>query len=153
MLMQTELFEKLDTRAPEDSPALIIVDTLTDVYPANQNDRAKVWQLIATLRGLALRNTYAVMLPSYPSLRGPTWAHIQIADPKSQVSTRLSCGTPPLKHSQRASHAEIGRVQRKDTREIIHNLEVILLASGMTSDAPIYDVTDAKRPNSQSLHW
>jgi len=69
-LMKTALFEELDARAAEDTPALIVIDTLADVYPANENDRAKVRQFVGILRGLALKRKCAVMLLAHPSLTG-----------------------------------------------------------------------------------
>lgn len=69
-LMKTALFEELDARAAEDTPALIVIDTLADVYPANENDRAKVRQFVGILRGLALKHECAVMLLAHPSLTG-----------------------------------------------------------------------------------
>lgn len=69
-LMQSTLFEELDKRAAEESPALIVIDTLADVYPANENDRAKVRQFIGILRGLALKRRCAVLLLGHPSLTG-----------------------------------------------------------------------------------
>ena len=69
-LMKTALFEELDARAAEDTPALIVIDTLADVYPANENDRAKVRQFVGILRGLALKHKCAVMLLAHPSLTG-----------------------------------------------------------------------------------
>ena len=69
-LMKTALFEELDARAAEDTPALIVIDTLADVYPANESDRAKVRQFVGILRGLALKRKCAVMLLAHPSLTG-----------------------------------------------------------------------------------
>ena len=69
-LMASELFKKLDERAADETPALIVIDTLADVYPANENDRAKVRQFIGILRGLALKRDCAVMLLGHPSLTG-----------------------------------------------------------------------------------
>lgn len=69
-LMATELFKELDGRAAADVPALIVIDTLADVYPANENDRAKVRQFIGILRGLALKRDCAVLLLGHPSLTG-----------------------------------------------------------------------------------
>jgi RecA-family ATPase len=69
-LMQSALFEELDRLATEEGPALIVLDTLADVYPANENDRAKVRQFVGILRGLALRQKCAVLLLSHPSLSG-----------------------------------------------------------------------------------
>lgn len=69
-LMETTLFKELERRAASDMPALIVIDTLADVYPANENDRAKVRQFVGILRGLAIRQKCAVMLLGHPSLTG-----------------------------------------------------------------------------------
>lgn len=69
-LMQSELFRELDARAAEEAPALVVIDTLADVYPANENDRAKVRQFVGILRGLAIKRNCAVMLLGHPSLTG-----------------------------------------------------------------------------------
>lgn len=69
-LMQTELFKELDRQAASDAPSLIVIDTLADVYPSNENDRAKVRQFIGILRGLALKRGCAVLLLGHPSLTG-----------------------------------------------------------------------------------
>ncbi|WP_373486907.1 AAA family ATPase [Blastomonas sp.] len=69
-LMASELFKELDSRAADETPALIVIDTLADVYPANENDRAKVRQFIGILRGLALKRDCAVLLLGHPSLTG-----------------------------------------------------------------------------------
>jgi RecA-family ATPase len=69
-LVQTKLFAELEACAVDENPSLIIIDTLADVYPANENDRAKVRQFVGILRGLALRQRCAVMLLGHPSLIG-----------------------------------------------------------------------------------
>lgn len=69
-LMQSALFEELDERAAEEGPVLIVIDTLADVYPANENDRAKVRQFVGILRGLAIERECAVLLLGHPSLTG-----------------------------------------------------------------------------------
>lgn len=69
-LMQSELFGELDRRAADEAPVLVVIDTLADVYPASENDRAKVRQFIGILRGLALKRQCAVLLLGHPSLSG-----------------------------------------------------------------------------------
>lgn len=69
-LMQTALFDEIEARAKDEQPALIVLDTLADMFPANENDRAAVRQFISILRGLALRQKCAVVLLSHPSLTG-----------------------------------------------------------------------------------
>ena len=71
-LIQSELFAELDAQAERDDPALIVIDTLADVFPSNENDRAKARQFIGILRGLALKRRCAVVLLSHPSLSGLT---------------------------------------------------------------------------------
>lgn len=69
-LMQSALFDELDQRAADEGPALVVIDTLADVYPSNENDRAKVRQFVGILRGLAIKRTCAVLLLGHPSLTG-----------------------------------------------------------------------------------
>jgi RecA-family ATPase len=69
-LLKSELFNELESRAGDEAPALIVIDTLADVYPANENDRAKVRQFVGILRSLAIKRDCAVMLLGHPSLTG-----------------------------------------------------------------------------------
>lgn len=69
-LAQTALFDEIEARAAEEQPSLIVLDTLADLFPANENDRAAVRQFISILRGLALRKKCAVLLLGHPSLTG-----------------------------------------------------------------------------------
>ncbi|MCR9061812.1 MAG: AAA family ATPase [Rhodobacteraceae bacterium] len=69
-LEPSSLFSELDARAAEEAPELIVIDTLADVYPANENDRAKVRQFVGILRGLAIKRKCAVLLLGHPSLTG-----------------------------------------------------------------------------------
>ena len=69
-LIQTELFRELEARAVEEGPVLIVIDTLADVYPSNENDRGKARQFVGILRGLAIRRNCAVLLLGHPSLTG-----------------------------------------------------------------------------------
>lgn len=69
-LVQSALFTELEERVGLDAPDLVVIDTLADVFPANENDRAKARQFIGILRGLALRRNCAVLLLAHPSLSG-----------------------------------------------------------------------------------
>jgi RecA-family ATPase len=69
-LTETALFAELEQRAAIDRPALIVIDTLADVYPANENDRAKVRKFIGMLRHLSIEHQCAVFLLGHPSLTG-----------------------------------------------------------------------------------
>lgn len=69
-LTASALFDELEDRVQLDAPDLIVIDTLADVYPSNENDRTKVRQFVGLLRGLALRRNCAVLLLAHPSLTG-----------------------------------------------------------------------------------
>ena len=70
VLRPSDLFDELDQRIGEDKPALVVLDTLADLNPASENDRALVRQFVGLLRGLAIRHQTAVLLLSHPSLTG-----------------------------------------------------------------------------------
>ena len=69
-LMHTALFVELEQLAADEQPALIVLDRMVDVFPANENDRARIRQSIGNLRGLVPRQRCAVMLPGHPSRTG-----------------------------------------------------------------------------------
>lgn len=69
-LRPSDLFGELDQRIGDEKPALVALDTLADLFPGNENDRAAARQFIGLLRGLAIRHQTAVLLLSHPSLTG-----------------------------------------------------------------------------------
>jgi RecA-family ATPase len=69
-LAATALMQEIHDAADTAPPKLIVLDTLADLYPANENDRAKVRAFVSMLRGLSLRHRCAVLLLSHPSLAG-----------------------------------------------------------------------------------
>jgi RecA-family ATPase len=69
-LTATDLFREVEAQVYEHAPALVILDTLADLFPGNENDRAQARQFIGLLRGLAIRHGCAVLLLSHPSLSG-----------------------------------------------------------------------------------
>lgn len=69
-LIESDLFKELDKRAGQDAPGCIVIDTLADVFPSDENNRAKARQFIALLRKLAMQHDCAVILLAHPSLAG-----------------------------------------------------------------------------------
>jgi RecA-family ATPase len=69
-LLETDLFRELAAHTATAQPVLVLIDTAADVYPGDENFKAKVRQFIGILRGLALRSRCAVVLLSHPSLSG-----------------------------------------------------------------------------------
>jgi RecA-family ATPase len=70
VLKPTRLCEEIDAAMGEHAPRLVILDTLADLFPGNENDRAQVRQFIGLLRGLAIRHEAAILLLAHPSLSG-----------------------------------------------------------------------------------
>lgn len=69
-LRASALFSELEERLKADAPALVVLDTLADMFPGNENDRTQARQFIGLLRGLAIRSGCAVVVLAHPSLSG-----------------------------------------------------------------------------------
>ena len=69
-LKASELFAELKRYVAETKPAVVILDTLADLFPGNENDRVQARQFIGLLRGLAIQHECAVILLAHPSLSG-----------------------------------------------------------------------------------
>ena len=69
-LTPSMVFETLNKHAMVVRPKLIVLDTLADIFPGNENDRAQVRQFVGLLRGLAIRHRCAVLTLAHPSLSG-----------------------------------------------------------------------------------
>ena len=69
-LAATGLFGEIEAQVVRDGPALIVLDTLNDLYAGDENDKAQARQFIGLLRGLAIRHTCAVVLLAHPSKSG-----------------------------------------------------------------------------------
>ena len=67
----TAFAEQLDQLCAENKPDLLVLDTIADLFPANENDRAKVRQFVqGSLGGLARRHSCAVLVLGHPSVTG-----------------------------------------------------------------------------------
>jgi RecA-family ATPase len=66
----TPLFDKLRADVRKIKPRLTVVDTVSDVFAGNENDRAQTRQFINIMRNLAIEADGAVILVSHPSLTG-----------------------------------------------------------------------------------
>lgn len=69
-LVPSPLYWELNQRIEAERPAVVILDTLADLFPGNENDRAQARQFIGLLSRLATRHSCAVMLLAHPSLSG-----------------------------------------------------------------------------------
>ncbi|MGY6549595.1 MAG: AAA family ATPase [Roseinatronobacter sp.] len=69
-LEATGLLDAIEELLQRDRPDLLVLDTLADYFPGNENDRAQARQFISMLRGLAIRHECAVVMLAHPSLTG-----------------------------------------------------------------------------------
>ena len=69
-LVPTCLLDAIDDLLERDQPDLLVLDTLADYFPGNENDRAQARQFVGMLRGLAIRHKCAVFMLAHPSLTG-----------------------------------------------------------------------------------
>ncbi len=70
LLAATSLFTDLEARVAEERPTIVCLDTLSDMWSGDENNRAQARQFIGLLRGLALRQGCALVLLAHPSLTG-----------------------------------------------------------------------------------
>jgi RecA-family ATPase len=66
----TRLFKDVEAVIAAHVPALVVIDTLADVFGGQENDRAQARQFVGMLRGWAIRYSAAVLVLSHPSLSG-----------------------------------------------------------------------------------
>ncbi len=69
-LAPSRLCEEVEALLNAEQPALLVLDTLADLFPGNENDRAQARQFVGILKGLAIRHDCAIVLLSHPSLSG-----------------------------------------------------------------------------------
>jgi len=69
-IVTTERWDELLAMVKEIRPALVILDSLADVFGGNENIRAQVRQFVALLRRIAMMTGGAVLVLAHPSLAG-----------------------------------------------------------------------------------
>jgi RecA-family ATPase len=70
LLKTSPLFQDIERLVEKHRPIMLGIDTLADVYGADENVRPQVRQFIGFLGGLALRYDMAVVVLAHPSLSG-----------------------------------------------------------------------------------
>lgn len=70
IMTPTRLYDVLAARIATTRPALVVLDTLADMFGGEENDRAQARQFIGLLRRLAVRYGCTVLLLAHPSLSG-----------------------------------------------------------------------------------
>ncbi|WP_313534255.1 AAA family ATPase [Haematobacter sp.] len=70
VLRASGLYDELDRHIADVQPVLVVLDTLADLFPGNENDRAQARQFIGLLRALAIKHDCAVVLLAHPSQAG-----------------------------------------------------------------------------------
>jgi RecA-family ATPase len=70
VIRPSPLFEMINDKIATIAPRLVVVDTLADAYPGNENDRAQARQFIGLMRRIAITHHCSVLLLAHPSLTG-----------------------------------------------------------------------------------
>ena len=70
IIQPTPLFDQLLEAACDIRPKMIGLDTSSDVYAGEENNRSQVRQFVGLLRKLAIQSNSAVVMCSHPSLTG-----------------------------------------------------------------------------------
>ncbi|PTV95854.1 RecA-family ATPase [Rhodobacter aestuarii] len=69
-LIPSGLYDEIRAILTDLNPALLVLDTLADLFPGNENDKAQVRQFVGMLKKLALQHDCAVVMLAHPSLSG-----------------------------------------------------------------------------------
>ena len=70
VLHPSPLWERIVSSIQAHQPKLVVLDTLADFYPGNENDRAQARQFIGQLRKVCVEQRTTIVLLSHPSLSG-----------------------------------------------------------------------------------
>lgn len=69
-LVATDLYREVDALLEAERPALLVLDTLADMFPGNENDKAQARAFVGMLKRLAIKHDCAVVMLAHPSLSG-----------------------------------------------------------------------------------
>lgn len=69
-LIPTALYHEIKAFIGDHNPRVVILDTLADLYPANENERSKVRQFMGLLKRIAIEEEVTVIMLAHPSLSG-----------------------------------------------------------------------------------
>ena len=69
-LSPSKIMTELTASIAQQRPSICVIDTLADVFPADENDRALARQFIGMLRKPAIEHNCAVVVLAHPSLSG-----------------------------------------------------------------------------------
>src|SRR5262249_30882411 len=67
VMRPTPLWERIVRTVEDLGPALVVYDTLADLFAGDENSRPQARQFVQMLRGLALRTRSTALLLSHPS--------------------------------------------------------------------------------------
>lgn len=70
LIRETPLWRGLRATVESQEPALVVLDTLADLFAGEENSRTQARQFVGLLRGLAIETGAAIVLLSHPSLSG-----------------------------------------------------------------------------------
>lgn len=69
-LVASDLYREVEALLEAERPALLVLDTLADMFPGNENDKAQARAFVGMLKRLAIKYDCAVVMLAHPSLSG-----------------------------------------------------------------------------------
>jgi len=124
----TAIFDHLLAQAKDHKPALIVADTLSDVFAGNENDRTQVRQFCRLALGkLGIETGAAILVPAHPSQAGLARGTGDSASTawrgsfRSQLflsSPSVNGGDPPNPNVRNLMRTKANWAQRDDTIEL-----------------------------------
>lgn len=69
-LVASDLYTEVEALLEAERPALLVLDTLADMFPGNENDKAQARAFVGMLKRLAIKHDCAVVMLAHPSLSG-----------------------------------------------------------------------------------
>lgn len=111
ILRPTALWHRVSREVRKTKPALVVYDTLADLFAGDENNRAQARQFVQLLRGLAIETGHAALLLAHPSLSG-------------MASGSGTSGSTGWSNSVR-SRLYLSRVRADDNSELDPNARVL----------------------------
>lgn len=69
-LTASALYREIESKVVTIRPGLVVLDTLADLFPGNENDRTQVRQFVGLARKIAIAHHCAIVVLAHPSLSG-----------------------------------------------------------------------------------
>ena len=116
-MQPTRLLVEVEKALQEAKPALLVLDTLGNLFPGNENDRSQVVPFVSQLYSLAMKHDTTILLLGHPSLSGLTTGRGSSGSTawNNSVRSRLYLENPSSGSKDKEEEAEYSPNQRRLT--------------------------------------